>query len=172
MAYPDTTLSGYTQDPDFGGEPASEFGQPAFKWLNSVIQFIENLLLTWLLVPRKVIDVTSQNSAVAGDVAVYLPDSFVTNRGYHVTKYSSPASSALIAGIYAEPLSAGARGKVITHGVVPFNITGLGIDSVSRVVGINPSTGRIRVAQVGDIILGNSDIQGNVFLTQFGYPAV
>lgn len=170
--YPNTRLNDYAQDPDYGGQPAIDFGGPAWNWVNSVIQAVERYLLQLVLAPRGFVVAVSQSGAIAGDVAVFDAAAAVSGGGYPIQKYSAPSPYALFVGVYAEPVSASGTAKIITHGVVPPNVSGLAPAGAPQPVGISAATGRLRVAQTGDVVVGILDLQGNVYLNGSGQQAV
>lgn len=169
MAYPDTSLPG-ALDPEYGGRPASEFGQPAWKWINSVVRFLARWFVDNVHQPRSTVVVTSQTSALAGQVAVFVAGNFVAAAGYDVRKYGGGLASPVALGVYLEPCSVGAKARVAVAGVVPPGVTGLGTQTAAKDAGLDTGTGFLRVAQAGDVVLGKIDLQGNTLFTGFGAP--
>lgn len=171
MAYPDTDLRNDALDAEYGGQPASGFGQPAFMFIHSVLRFLSQAYLTYVRQPYKTVVAVSQSSAAAGDVAVFVAGEFVPSSGYAVRKYTSGLSSPYIYGLYLEPVSAGSKSRVAIGGIVPPSIVNLGTRGSADVVGLDTSTGRLRIAQTGDVVLGAIDLQGNILFSGFGVAA-
>lgn len=169
MGYPDTNLGSDAIDADFGGQPASAFGVPAFTWINSVLKFLSRAYLTYVRQPYSTIVAVSQTSAVAGDVAVHAAGTAALGGLYNVCKASGGlAAGVVLLGIYLEPCSAGAKARIAIAGIIPPNLTGLSPQSAPQVAGVNVSTGRVRVAIVGDPVVGIIDLQGQLFVTESG----
>lgn len=168
MSYPDTTLESDVLDPEYGGQSSTGFGAPAWKWINSVVRFLSRSHLAYQRVPYQTIVVVSQTAAIAGDVATFAPGLPVTGGGYDVRKYQASLTKPRCAGIYLEPVSAGAKARVIVAGIVPTTITGLGSQAAAIDAGLNVTTSRCRAVVTGDVILGTLDLAGNMLLTGFG----
>ena len=168
MAYPDTTLPSDLLDPEYGGRPATEFGGPAWRWINSVVRFLASAFLSYLRVPYSMVVVLSQSSASVGDVAVMVVGNALANSGFDVRKVTAGLTVPAFLGIYADGTGALLKARVITSGIVPAAITGIAAQSTPQFAGLDATAGRLRVAQAGDYVLGVIDLQGNVLLTGSG----
>jgi hypothetical protein len=168
MTYPATNLADDLPDEDFGGRTAVEFGGLAWAWANAVLTFLGRAHLAYARVPWTTVVAVSQDAAAAGQVAVYAPAVAVVSRGYAVTPYDAGLSEARVLGVYLESCGAGAKARVATAGVVPPTVTGLGTRAAPADAGLDPATGRVRTAQVGDLVLGRIDLQGHLFFTAYG----
>lgn len=168
--YPDTQLRSDPpqQDPDYGGESANSYGALAFSWINSVLQFLEDAYLKVTRQAYATVFVNVQDAVAAGDVLCIFPDSALTNTRYYVKRYASGTNRRVYA-IALEPGSADSVVRAAIFGIIPASVTGIagGVGSSSD-VGLNVSTGRLRVAVAGDVILGRTDTQGNVLFTGYG----
>jgi hypothetical protein len=169
-SYPETLLrnSPPENDPDYGGQPANRWGKQAFSWVNSVLQFFEETYLKVTYRPHGSIFVTVQQAVAAGDVVCIFPDEPITNARYYAKRYATGSTNVQILGIALTPASADGVTQVITYGIVPASASGLiGISENSFDVGLNATTGRMREAETGDVILGRCDGQGNVLVSCF-----
>lgn len=165
MTYPNTTLPG-AQDPDFGGQPPSQFGVPAFQWINSVLQFLASAFLQYVYVPYTTEVYVASASANAGDVAAIDLGAVAPGGAYTVAKYSASMNYPVIVGIFILSVSLGDEASIATSGVIPSTITGLA--AANGLVGVNQSTGRARIAQAGDPLIGSVDPQGNLYISLLG----
>lgn len=168
MAYPQSSLPNDVQDPAYGGAPANRFGTPARSFIDSCIQAIERIILTHVRVPFGVLVVVSSSGNVAGDVCYFDEGTFVTAQGYYARNGTTGSGTALMWGVFADSASTNGKTRVITQGVVSPTLHGLGPQTAGTHVGVNNGTGRLRVALVGDPVVGYFDIQGNVFLLTAG----
>ncbi len=166
MAYPNTNLPGAV-DPPFGGRPASEFGGPAWQWLNGVVQFFQSWFVGNQYQPRDTVVVLSSQAAAIGAVAVFVAGNTVPGGGYDVRPYVASLATPRLLGVYLEACSAASAARVCTRGIVPASVSGLGPGAAGD-VGLNAATGLLRRAQVGDVLVGTCDVQGNVLLTGYG----
>jgi hypothetical protein len=171
MGYPDTTLGDDVLDPEYGGQPASKFGGRAWRWINAVVRFLSKAYLAYHRVAYTTLAAISQTSALPGDVAVFVGGNFVVGSGYDVRKFVAGLTGARIVGVYLEGCNPAARVRVITSGIVPALVAGIGAQSTVQAAGLDVATGRLRVAQVGDVVLGTIDLQGNVCLSGYGMTA-
>ena len=171
MAYPDTDLRDDLLDAEYGGAPASAFGQPAFKFIHSVLRFLSQAYLTYIRQPYNTVVAVSQSSAAAGDIAVFVGGEYVTGSLYGVRKYVSGLSGPYIYGVYLEPVSAGFKSRIAISGIIPPSVVNLGTRAAVESVGLDTSTGRPRIAQVGDVVLGAIDRQGNILFSSCGVAA-
>jgi hypothetical protein len=168
MAYPDTDLQSDQLDAEYGGRPIDEFGVPAWQWINAVVRFLAQAYLTYARAPYATVVAVSQSSAVAGDVAVVSQSTFVPAGGYYVAKYASGLPAKRFYGVFLEGIGVGAKARIAAGGIIPATVTGLPSTGADAPVGIDPTTGRLRLAQTGDVIVGSVDGQGNVLLTAPG----
>ncbi len=166
--YPQSALSTDVQDAAYGGAPANRFGTPARSFIDSCIQAIEKIILTHIRVPYTVQVVHSSSGNVAGDVCYFDEGTFVTAQDYFATTAAHKSGTALFWGVFLDSASTNGKARVITGGVVPPSLTALAPQTAGTHVGVNDSTGKLRVALVGDPIVGYFDTQGNVFLLQPG----
>jgi hypothetical protein len=166
--YPNTTLEDDTLDLDYGGQPVSVFGQPAFKWLNSIVRFLGRAYLAYLRVPYGTQLVVSQSSAAAGDVAIFDAERSPTTVAYYVSKLDGGFVKPMCYGVFLEPCSSLAKARVVTAGIISQTIHGLAPQATSKDVALDSGTGRLKVAGVGDVVLGKLDVKGNVLFTGFG----
>jgi hypothetical protein len=166
--YPDTQLGSDVLDDEVGGQPISEFGIPAFQFVHSALRFLSRAYLTYLRAPCDTIVVVSQSSAAAGDVAIFAAGEFVVSSGYYASKYASGLTAKFALGIYLEPVGAGAKARVARGGVIAANLANVGVQTAAQDAGLNTATGRLRVAQLGDVVLGTFDIQGNLLFHGHG----
>jgi hypothetical protein len=163
-----TTLDQDVLDADFGGRAANKFGLPAWQWLNSVVRFLSRAYLTYSRVSYTTVVVVSQTSLVPGDVVVVVMGNVVAAQGYDARKYVGSLTVPIWLGVALEPCSALAKVRVATGGVIPSIVSGFAEQSAPAYVGLNVSTGRLRVAQTGDVVMGGVDMQGNVLLSGSG----
>jgi hypothetical protein len=170
MAYPDTSLPNDVLDPDFGGQPAKDFGGQAWQWINAVVRFLSSAYLMYARAPYSTIVVVSRTSAIAGDVAVFVAGNAHGDGSYDVRKYVGSLATPMFAGIYLESVSVGAKARVAPWGVIPPIVTGFAAQGSAVDAGLNISTGRLRIAQTGDTVLGKVDLQGHTLLTATGCP--
>lgn len=168
MSYPDTTLGDDVLDPEYGGQPSDAFGRPSWVWINAVARFLSRGFLAYQRVPYQTIVVVSQTAAIAGDVATFAPGLPVTAGGYDVRKYQASLTKPRCAGIYLEPVSAGAKARIVVAGIVPTTITGLGSQAAAIDAGVNVLTSRCRAVVTGDVIVGTLDLNGNMLFTGYG----
>lgn len=175
MGYPDTALRNDppAQDADFGGQPSSDFGGLAYKWINSVLQFLEEAYLAITRQPFATLFVNVQQAVAAGDVVCQFPDLAITNTRYYAARYASSINAVAttnvrVLGIALEPASAGATPRIAPFGIIPASIAGIVGTGNSAEVGLNATTGRLRLAQIDDVVLGRADSNGNVLFTGYG----
>jgi hypothetical protein len=168
MAFPDTTLGSDVQDPEFGGQPANRFGLPNWQWINSVIQWLERAYLTYLRVPYTTVVVTSQSSALVGDVAIWDGERFLAGGLPYVSTLGGGAVQPFILGIYLESVGASGKARVAINGIIPAAVAGIGTQTSVQVCGLNVANGRLRVALGGDLVMGTIDLQGNVLFSGYG----
>lgn len=168
MAYPDTTLGTDSLDPEFGGQPANNFGLPAWQWINAVARFLSQAYLAYLRVTWSGIVVQPQSAVAAGDVVVLVAGVAPAGMPFIAQRYAASLSNAVQLGIAMESQSALTATRIATHGVIPPTITGLGTQATAVAAGIDPSAGRVRVAQPGDTAIGMIDLAGNLVLTGYG----
>jgi hypothetical protein len=171
MPFPDTTLGSDTLDPEYGGLPANKIDGRSWRWLNAVLRFLSRAYLAYLRVAYTTVAAVSQTSALPGDVAVFVGGNFVVGSAYDVRKYVAGLTGARFAGVYLEGCNPAARARVITSGIVPALVAGIGAQAAVKAAGLDVATGRLRVAVVGDVVLGTIDLQGNVLLTGYGTTA-
>jgi hypothetical protein len=168
MPYPDTNLGQDLEDDDYGGQPAADFGEPAFTWLNSVLRFLGRAYLAYLRVPYTTVVAVSQSAAVSGDVAVFAPAQYAPGGAPYIAKASPALTGARCYGVYLEPCSAFALARIAVFGILPTTVTALAVPDAPQSIGVDAANGRLRVAQVGDVVVGTQDIQGNLFLAPTG----
>lgn len=171
VQYPETLLrdSPPRNDPDYGGQPGNAWGKLAFSWINSVLQFLEETYLKVTYRPHGSIFIQVQQAVAAGDVIALYPDIAITNARYYAKRYATGSTNVQILGVALLPASADGTTQVITHGIIPASASGLiGVSGNSFDVGLNTSTGRMREAETGDVILGRCDGQGNILFDAFG----
>jgi hypothetical protein len=168
VLYPDTQLREDREDDDFGGRPAAEFGGLAWAWANAVLVFLGRAHLTYARVPWTTVVAVSRDAALAGQVAVFAPNVAAAARGYTVVPYGVALSEARVVGIYLESCGPGARARLATGGLVPPTVSGLGTRAAPVDAGLDATTGRVRVAEAGDLVLGRLDLQGHLLFTAYG----
>lgn len=171
MGYPDTTLGSDQLDPEFGGQPADEFGLPAWQWLNAVVRFLSRMFLAYLRVAYTTVVVPVATSVRAGDFVVVVAGAPSTGGAFTAQHYVTGLATPMQLGIALEPQSVGVNTRIATAGIIPPTITGLGTQLVPADAGLDASAGRVRIAQVGDLVLGKIDLGGNLLLTGYGQPA-
>ena len=162
-AFPDTSLEEDVLDSPYGGQPANAFGQPSWSWINSVVRLLSKAFLAYTRAPHSTVVLVSTDAAQAGDVACFDAGAFVSERGYLVKRYSGTMTAPRVVGVYLEPVTAGQRARVATAGIISPTVTGLGAASGARLAGLDATSGRIREAVSGDLVLGDLDLQGNLF---------
>lgn len=168
MAYPQSSLPNDVQDPAYGGAPANRFGTPARSFIDSCIQAIQKIILTHIRVPYNVQVVVSGSGNTAGQVCYFDEGQFVTAQGYYARNATTGSGTAIMWGVFLDSASVGGKARVLTSGVVSPSLTGLAPQAAGTHVGVDNVGGLLRVALVGDPIVGYFDIQGNVFLLQTG----
>lgn len=167
VLFPRTQLEEDTLDEPFGGRPANQWGVPARTFIDNVLRFLARAHLDYNRSPSRTIVIVAPVAVVAGDVAYYFGAAQLDGSATVGPKATPAGSPLLIAGVFAESTSIGARVKVITHGIVPRAVSGLAT-GVVRDLGVDATLGRLREAQVGDVIVGKVDSAGNVLFTGYG----
>jgi hypothetical protein len=162
MAYPQSNLVNDTQDAPYGGAPANRWGTPARQFLDSCIQAIQKIILTHVRVPYGVHVVTSTTGNSAGDVCWFDAGQFVPNQGYAVRNTS--ATNAIMWGVFLDAAGVGGKTRVCWGGVISASLVGLPLQTAGTPVAVNNATGKLKVAAVGDSVVGYFDVNGNVFL--------
>lgn len=165
MAYPDTLLRVGQLDAIYGGQPANDFGGPAWDFVHAVIHEASRQLLEAHWLPYQTVRAKVSDGATAGDVVVYQlagPEVDYTVR--KVTGVTYNADTTPWVGILAEPVSAGALGRIITAGPgVPPTITGLAAGASGELT-FSTATGRLRLRTVGEPLVGWVNAQGYAML--------
>lgn len=165
VLFPRTQLEEDTLDEPFGGRPANQWGVPARTFIDNVLRFLARAHLEYNRSPSRTIVIVAPVAVVAGDVAYYFGAAQLDGNATIGPK--SAGTPLLVAGVFAESGSIGARVRVITHGIVPRSVTGMPAGAV-RDLGIDAALGRVREAQVGDAIVGKVDTAGNALFTGYG----
>ncbi len=106
----------------------------------------------------------SSTRGAIGDVCYFDEGQFVTAQGYYARNKNTGSGTAIVWGVFLDAASAGANARVCVGGVVSPQVTGLSLQSAGDAVAVDGATGRLKLAGVGDPIVGYFDIQGNVFL--------
>lgn len=166
MAYPNTNLPNDQMDPPFGGQNPLKFGGQAWAFINSVLQFLEAAHLLYNRRPWRSIVLKTTYAATAGqacvvDAASKSPDNTPLTGPWPSASFNEPR----LAGIYYAGASAGANAVVIESGLVPLGLHQMGQPGTPQDVGINPATGQLRVAVVGDVLIGRLLVSGDVLIT-------
>lgn len=165
VPFPRTQLEEDALDAPFGGRPANQWGVPARTLLDNVLRFLSRAHLDYNRSPSRTIVVVAPVAVVVGDVAYFFGAAQLDgSASIGPVSFGAPL---LIVGVFAESGSIGARVRVITHGIVPRAVTGLPSGAV-RDLGVDAALGRLREAQVGDVIVGKVDTAGNALLTGYG----
>lgn len=162
--YPQSNIDNDIQDAPYGGAPANRFGAPARAFIDSCIQKLESIVLRHVRVPYGVQVVKCASGCVAGDICYFDEGTFVTAQGYYARNKNTGSVTALIWGVFIDAASAGANVRVCVGGVVSPSVTGLGVQTAGAAVTEDAVAGRLKLAAIGDPVLGYFDIQGNVFL--------
>lgn len=162
MAYPQSSLPNDVQDAPYGGAPANRFGTPARQFIDSCIQAIQRIILTHIRVPYGVHVVTSSTGNSAGDVCYFDQGQFVSNQGYATRDASN--SNSIVWGVFLDAAGVGGKARVCWGGIVPASLVSLALQAAGTPVAADGTTGRLKVAAVGDTVIGYFDINGNVFL--------
>lgn len=162
MAYPQSNLLSDTQDAPYGGAPANRWGTPARQFIDSCLQAIESIILKHIRVPYGVHVVTSTTGNAAGDVCWFDAGQFVGSQNYAVRDTS--IANAIMWGVFLDAASVGGKARVCWGGVVSAALVGLQIQPAGTPVSADGSTGKLKVAAVGDSVYGYFDVNGNVFL--------
>ena len=165
VPFPRTQLEDDALDEPFGGRPANQWGVPARTFIDNVLRFLARAHLDYNRSPSRTIVVGAPIAVVAGDVAYFF--GAAQPGGQPTIGPKALGAPLIIAGVFAESGSIGARVRVITHGIVPRSVTLLPIGAV-RDLGIDAALGRLREAQVGDVIVGKVDTAGNALFTGYG----
>jgi len=165
VPFPRTQLEEDALDAPFGGRPANQWGVPARTFIDNVLRFLSRAHTEYNRSPSRTIVVVAPVAVVVGDVAYYFGGAQLD--GSATIGPKSLGSPLLIAGVFAESGSIGTRVKIITHGIVPRAVSGLST-GVVRDLGVDAALGRLREAQVGDVIVGKVDTAGNALLTGYG----
>jgi hypothetical protein len=168
VTYPNSALVDDVLDESYGGQPGNAWGSPAFAWVNSVLTFLGDAYLKYTRVPYTTLVVTVQQAVAAGDAIVLYPDNGVVGGGFYAARYAASQTNLHLLGIALEPVSAGAKCRVASQGIVPARLTGLTATGSSADVGIYATTGRLRIAQGGDTVVGRVDANGNLLLYGYG----
>lgn len=163
MAFPSTDLPNDNLDPEYGGRPATEFGAPSWVWINAVVRFLAQSFLAYLRVPYRTVVVTVQSSVAAGDVIVLAAGTPGAAGSYYAQRWTAGLTSPVVLGVAVESAAALGRVRVAGGGVIPPSLTGLSAQASAQPAGLSPA-GRVRVAQVGDLVLGVIDVQGFLVL--------
>lgn len=167
VPFPRTQLEEDALDAPFGGRPANQWGVPARTFIDNVLRFLSRAHTEYNRSPSRTIVVVAPVAVVVGDVAYYFGAAQLDGSPTIGPKATLAGSPLVIAGVFAESGSVGTRLRVITHGIVPRAVTGLPTGAV-RDLGIDAALGRVREAQLGDVILGRVDTAGNALLTGYG----
>lgn len=165
VPFPRTQLEEDALDAPFGGRPANQWGVPARTFIDNVLRFLARAHLEYNRSPSRTIVVVAPVAVVVGDVAYFFGAAQLD--GSATIGPKSLGAPLLIAGVFAESGSIGAHVQVITHGIVPRSVTALPTGAV-RDLGIDAALGRVREAQVGDVIVGKVDTAGNALFTGYG----
>jgi len=174
-AYPATKLRVGKRDARFGGQPADDFGGPAWAFHDNAIQELERQQLQTLWSAASVTRARVASSGVAGDFILFVDDgsndlytlktvaAFVGGGG----SYSAITSPRF--GLLAEPCSAyaapGDEPLIILAGLVPPSLHGLNPGAAGYAV-MNTTTGRLALSDgtPGEIIVGRINTKGYLFL--------
>lgn len=168
-AFPGTTLEEDTLDQPYGGRPENAWGLRSWKWINSVVRFLSQAHLSYNRVGYTTIAVQTTEDATAGQVAVFDLETSNTDGTPHIAPYAdSPRITPHVAGVYVTGGAADARTRLITSGIIPRSISGFGAQTTVSEVGIDPATSRMRIAQVGDTVIGKVGLSGDVLFTGYG----
>lgn len=170
--YPDTTLNDDELDPLYGGRTGSEFGSLAWQWANNVLRFLSRAHLLHNRSPFKALTLRTIDALDVGDVVVHdLRGTGAPLESYAVRKAATgdaglyASGELLFIGVCVEGASAGRRAVVARIGIVPYTLTGLTAQSAGTPISANLTTGKLKVASGGDVVLGVADRRGNLHLT-------
>jgi hypothetical protein len=164
--YPNNLLKQDRLNSLFGGEQGNAFGLPAWLFLNGWVRDLADWFLTHIRVSWSTQVIVTQEAVVAGDVLGMSVLQSAPDGGPYVARLASiPLIERLAIGLAAEPAAAGSRVLMISGGVVPAAITGLGsIPSTDVRVSADLNTGRLKAWAPGEEVLGYTDRRGNVLL--------
>lgn len=167
MGYPDTTLRDDVLDDLYGGRPALEWGGFAWQWINNVIRVLEDGHLLYNRREFRCIAPVADAMLVPGDVAVVDlatagPQSIPKVRIAAIGDVGIPTVHVL--GVVVVGASPGKRPSVAIGGIVPRNVTGFATATGGAEIAVNYTTGRLKVATGGDVVIGYADPGGNVLL--------
>lgn len=174
-AYPATRLRVGLRDPRFGGQPADDFGGPAWAFHDNAIQELERQQLQALWSAASVTRARVASAGLAGDFLLFLSEN---SNGAYVLK----TVAAFVAdggtydglvtprfGMLAESCSAytgpGDEPLVVLAGIVPASVHGLN-PGVACSVAMNTTTGRLVVAtgDPAEVVVGRLSVGGTLFL--------
>jgi len=165
MAYPDTLLRIGQLDAIYGGQAANDFGGPAWDFVHGVLHEASRQLLEAHWLPYRTIRAKVSDGATAGDVVIYqLAGVEVDYTVRKVTGVTYDPDITPWVGILAEPVSAGALGKIITAGPgIPPTITGLAAGGSGELT-FDTGTGRLRLRVGGEPLVGWVNAQAYAML--------
>lgn len=172
MGYPDTTLEDDELDPLYGGRPGTEFGARAWQWANNVLRHLSRNHLLHNRAPYRCVVVKVTNACEPGDVIVH----DLRGTGASLSEYAARKATTGDDGLYASGellplgvciLGAAAAGKAVVavRGIIPLNITGFGVQTAGTAASWNLTSGKLKVAAVGEPVLALLDTRGNAHLT-------
>lgn len=172
MSYPDTTLEDDELDPLYGGRPGTEFGARAWQWANNVLRHLSRNHLLHNRAPYRCVVVKVTNACDPGDVLVHDLRGTGAGLSEYAVRKATAGDDALYASGELLPLgvcilgaSAGNKAVVAVRGIVPLTITGFGVSTAGTAVSWNLASGKLKIALVGEPVLGLQDTRGNVHLT-------
>jgi hypothetical protein len=165
--YPDNLLEQDEMPSPYGGEGGRDFGGLAWDWLHGIIQTISKRILQHLRVDHDAHAPIVQDAVVVGDCIGVDLSRTASGRPWIGKMTSISANNAVFLGVALEGRTAGLRCRVAAHGLVDATVTGLIGTAVSAGkvdVSVNASTNKLKVAAVGEEVVGWSDTGGNVML--------
>lgn len=174
-AYPDTKLRVGKRDARFGGQPADDWGGPAWAFHDNAIQELERQQIQALWSAATVTRARVASSGVAGDFILFVDDgasdlyTLKTVAALVAGGGSYDAVSTPRFGLLAAPCSAyaaaGDEPLIILSGLVPPNVHGLNPGASGYAV-MNTTTGRLAMSDgtAGEIIVGRLNTKGYLYL--------
>ena len=170
--YPDTTLNDDALDPLYGGEPGSSFGARAWQWINNVVQHLARAHLLHNRSPYRCIAVDVVTAVDPGDVVVHDLRGTGASLSSYACRKATTGDDALYGsgelayvGVCITGAASGRKAVVAALGIVPRSITGFGVQTAGTAASVNLTSGKLKVAAVGEPVLGLLDTRGNLYLT-------
>ena len=174
-AYPATRLRVGLRDPAFGGQPADDFGGPAWAYHDNAIQELERQQLLSLWSGAAVTRARLYSAGLAGDFVLFI-DALDTYDWTLKTLAAYVAGGGTYNGIttprfgmLAEPCSPytgpGDEPLIITSGLVPPSVHGLN-PGVAGYVAMDTTTGRAVMAtgDPAEVVVGRISVAGGLLL--------